>query len=859
MRTVYIVLLIALTPTIFVFLRLREISLASDQVRFDRMVARAQNGIERRIDRCVDQMYNLRALFAASESVELNEWDQYIATIAIRPEELGIRSLGYIEIVPLADKAAFLKRRRVDTDANFTIKPEGERPVYYPVIYLGVFGPAGLNGRGLDHGIQPQRKETIQQAIDENKPCVTKKVNFLLPDGTKTNSGIALYLPIYRTGAEIKTVAQRRAAVQGVIYAAINTKTTFAELLGGLSREADLEIFDGDKPDPDRLLYDDNNQIKAGHPELTHYLTGQTNAVVLNQQWTLFVSSLPPFMAGTTRHLQWILQWLALVCGLVFSLLLSGITWVQVNARLRAEHDTVELQRSEAALAAEKELLEVTLNSIADGVITTDTSGKIISINRAVESLTDWPRNEAEGEKLNEVFRTIRDDTREPCANPVEKALQTGATVELESHILLIARTGTRRAIAASAAPIRDNSGNIVGAALVLRDVTEKQKAEAQMLTQSKLQSVGLLAGGIAHDFNNMLTTIIGNLSLARMPEFSGEEILQLLAEAEKAALGAKDLTQQLLTFAKGGAPIKKPTLLNELVREACQFALHGSNVQCDYSLAGDAWPVEADEGQIRQILNNLVINARQAMPKGGKIEARLENAFLTADSMPSLPPGKYVKISIQDHGPGIHPEHLPRIFEPYFTTKKAGTGLGLATVYSVVRKHDGQINVVSQPGNGTTFEIYLPASQKPALAAPAKPATEALSGHGRVLVVDDETTIQKLLGTMLRKFGYEVEIASDGGEAIERYTAAQSAGAPFDAIIMDLTIPNGMGGCEATRRLRELDPQVRAIASSGYSLDPVMANYREYGFCGVIPKPYRAEELNRLLKEVIGSGRAAN
>jgi signal transduction histidine kinase/ActR/RegA family two-component response regulator len=422
----------------------------------------------------------------------------------------------------------------------------------------------------------------------------------------------------------------------------------------------------------------------------------------------------------------------------------------------------------------------------------------------------------------------------------------------MENHILLVARDGTRRAIASSAAPIRDNRGGMVGAVLVLRDVTEKQKAEAQMLTESKLQSVGLLAGGIAHDFNNMLTTIIGNLSLARTPEFAGDETPQLLAEAEKAALRAKDLTQQLLTFAKGGAPIRKPILLQELIRESCQFALRGSNVQCDCLLAGETWPVEVDEGQIRQILNNLVINARQAMPDGGKIEVRTENVELSARSLPSLAPGKHVKISIADQGPGIHPDHLPRIFEPYFTTKKAGNGLGLATVYSIVRKHDGQINVLSEPGNGTTFEIYLPASQKPVPPAPPQPETDNFSGRGRVLIVDDETAIQKLLTTMLRKFGYETKTAGDGVEAIEHFTTARSGGTPFDAIIMDLTIPNGMGGCEAIRRLRELDPQVRAIASSGYSLDPVMANYRDYGFCGVIPKPYRAEELNRILKDVM-------
>jgi PAS domain S-box-containing protein len=855
MRAAYFVLLIMLAVTFFTFHRLRENSLASDQTRFDRMVARAQNGIERRIERCADQMFNMRALFAASQSVEREEWDQYIATMAIRQEDLGIRSLGYIEIVPRADKDEFLKRRRADTEADFSIKPEGERPVYYPVVYLGLFGPAGLSGRGLDHGIQPARAETIERAIDENKPSITKRVNFLRPDGTKTNSGIVLYLPIYRKGAELKTVEQRRAAAQGLIYAAINSKTAFAGLLGGLSPEADVEIFDGDKPDPNQLLYDDNDKIKAVHPELTSYLAAQTNVTTLNHEWTLYVSTLPPFKVGTTRHLQWMLQWLALGSGSVVSLLLFGITWVQVKARLQAQHDTLELQHSKAALAAEKELLDVTLNSIADGVITTDTAGKIVSTNKAVEFLTGWPGNEAEGRPLNEVFRAIRDDTQAPCTNPVELALKTYTAVELDSHTLLVARDGSRRAIAASATPIRDDSGNLAGAVLVLRDVTEKQKAEAQMLTESKLQSVGLLAGGIAHDFNNMLTTIIGNLSLARLTEFSREEAAELMVEAEKAAVGAKDLTQQLLTFARGGAPIKKSIRLPEVIREACQLALRGANVQCAYQLGDDTWPVEADEGQIRQILNNLVINARQAMPQGGKIEVSTENTELSASIMRSLPPGQYVKISIKDHGPGIHPDHLPRIFEPYFTTKKAGTGLGLATVYSVVRKHNGQINVVSEPGRGTTFEIYLPASQKPVAPVTTRPTPENYAGHGRILVVDDEINIQKLLVTMLRKYGYETEIANDGGEAIERYTAARSRGAPFDAIIMDLTIPNGMGGCEATRRLRELDPKVRAIASSGYSLDPVMANYREYGFCGVIPKPYQIEDLSRVLKEIIGPG----
>jgi PAS domain S-box-containing protein len=613
--------------------------------------------------------------------------------------------------------------------------------------------------------------------------------------------------------------------------------------------EVDIEVFDGTEVNTNKLLYDSDGHFHAGNPKNHFTLTRQITMPILNRQWAIFFETTPEFDANSnTRYL----QWLALFGGLTVSALLFGITWVQVNARFQAEHDAVELKHSETALAAKKELLDVTLNSIAEGVITTDTSGKITSTNKAVESLTGWLQNEVEGKSLGEIFHLVHEDTHEPCPNPVDKVFQTRAPVEVENHILLVARDGTERGVAAGAAPIRDDDGGLMGAVLVFRDVTEKLKAEAQMLTESKLKSVGLLAGGIAHDFNNMLTAMIGNLSLARLPGSSREEILESLADAEKSALGAKDLTQQLLTFAKGGAPVKKPTLLHELIRKACQFALRGSNVQCDYSLASDIWPVEVDEGQIRQILNNLVINARQAMPQGGKMELRMENAELSANAMPQLPAGKYVKLSIKDNGPGILPEHLSRVFEPYFTTKKTGTGLGLATVYSIIQKHDGQIKVVSQPGKGTTFEIYLPASQQPVAPPCVEPKPESLSGHGRILVVDDEAPIRKLLSIMLRKFGYETETANDGVEGIERYVTAKSGGAPFDAVIMDLTVPNGMGGCEATRRLRELDPDARVIASSGYSLDPVMANYRDYGFCGVVPKPYRPEELNRVLKEII-------
>jgi CheY-like chemotaxis protein len=281
--------------------------------------------------------------------------------------------------------------------------------------------------------------------------------------------------------------------------------------------------------------------------------------------------------------------------------------------------------------------------------------------------------------------------------------------------------------------------------------------------------------------------------------------------------------------------------------------------VQCEFSLPDDVWPVEIDAGQFRQALNSLVINAMQSMPNGGKMEVRVEKVELMAGFLPPLPSDKAVKISIKDHGNGIPAEQLPRIFEPYFSTKK-GSGLGLATAYSVIRKHEGQIKVESTVGVGTTFHIYLPASLATVVEeATPESAQKQLFVQGRLLVMDDEEDLLMVIGEMLKSFGYQVETTKDGAEAIDRYLSARIAGRPFDAVIMDLTVPNGMGGREAIARLRELDPEVKAIVSSGYSLDPVMANYRQYGFSGIIPKPYRMEELRRELEKVLKSSSSSS
>ncbi|MBW1675580.1 MAG: response regulator [Deltaproteobacteria bacterium] len=513
--------------------------------------------------------------------------------------------------------------------------------------------------------------------------------------------------------------------------------------------------------------------------------------------------------------------------------------------------DITERRQAEKALAAEKERLAVTLRSIGDGVITTDTEGRIVLINKVAEKLTAWLHEEATGKPLTEVFHIINEHTRKRCENPFEKVIKTNGIVGLANDTALIARDGTERVIADSGAPIRDKDGNIIGVVLVFRDVTEKRRLEQELINADKLESVGVLAGGIAHDFNNILTGILGNITLAKIYAKPDDKIFEKLRGAENASLRAKHLTQQLLTFSRGGAPIKKTVFISELLKDAAVFALSGSNVRCEFSIPGDVWPVEVDEGQITQVINNLIINASQAMPEGGIIRARAENIVVDAEQGLPLKEGKYMKISIEDRGIGIPEEHLQKIFDPYFTSKQKGSGLGLATAYSIVKRHDGCIRVKSELGVGSTFHIYLPASSKEALIE--KELRERIpTGKGKILIMDDEDLVREVGGEMLDILGYEVEFAEDGAEAIELYKKAKESAQPFDAIIMDLTIPGRMGGKEAVEKLIEIDPEVKAIVSSGYSTDPIMADFRKYGFSGVVAKPYELNELGEALHKVI-------
>ncbi|MDD5223668.1 MAG: PAS domain S-box protein [bacterium] len=399
---------------------------------------------------------------------------------------------------------------------------------------------------------------------------------------------------------------------------------------------------------------------------------------------------------------------------------------------------------------------------------------------------------------------------------------------------------------------VPERSGGIEGTFI---DITDHRRMEKELLKTSKLESLSLLAGGIAHDFNNILTGIMANISIARNMIKPGEEALEPIMDAEQASLRARDLIRQLLLFARGGNQAREFTSLAGLLREVTGFILSGSSVAPRFVISDNLWPIEANAGQIYQVFENLVINAKQAMNKGGILEIRGENIVAGEESAPNLKPGRYVRVSVKDEGEGIPEQNLARIFDPYFTTKKEGSGLGLAVTFSIIKNHGGHIDVGSRVGEGTIFEVYLPAlasdeEARVEMISPGDGQTE--NGKGKVLVMDDEESIRKTLGRLLGFMNYRVDFAVCGEEAIEMYRKAKESGKNYAAAIMDLTVPGKMGGKEAAGIINEIDPKARLIVSSGYSDEDLMSNYKNYGFIGVMVKPYTVKELQETLERVI-------
>ena len=412
---------------------------------------------------------------------------------------------------------------------------------------------------------------------------------------------------------------------------------------------------------------------------------------------------------------------------------------------------------------------------------------------------------------------------------------------------------GVTKVLLIQADAVHNEDGIIAGIVTSCRDITEHKENEEELLKNEKLGSLGILAGGIAHDFNNILTGIIGNISFAKVFLDTTHKSYKLLAEAEKASQRAGELAHQLLTFSRGGEPVKKVVSPQHLINEAISLVLRGSNVKATVDIHNSIHAIEADEGQMSQVFHNIIINATQAMPGGGTLMVTARNEMIAENNPLSLPPGTYIRVVFADQGCGISDDHLKKIFDPYFTTKSAGNGLGLASVHSIIKRHGGHIGVSSMVGKGTTFTIFLPSLGERYAKFQADIITQAKGRHrgGSILVMDDEEMIRDIAASMLTHLGYEVTTCATGDEAVELYKKSMESGHPFLTVIMDLTIPGGLGGKQAASQIHTLFPNARLIVSSGYSNDPIMSNYQEYGFSGAIAKPYNVDEVEQVLSSL--------
>lgn len=528
---------------------------------------------------------------------------------------------------------------------------------------------------------------------------------------------------------------------------------------------------------------------------------------------------------------------------------LLGKKWAGENATLCFLIDTTERKAAEEALRISETKYRQLVEYAPAGIYEVDMkTGRFLSVNDVMCEYTGYSKEEF----LNfTLWDFLKEDSLKKVIERYEK-MTRGEAVPALAEYEIITKDNRKLWILINTRLEHEN-GKPVKATTVAHNITEKKELEQEILKAQKLESLGVLAGGIGHDFNNLLSGIIGNISLAKLEAERGEDIMDSLDEALRVSSKASALTQQLLVFSKGGAPIKKATSIAEVLRDSAAFTLRGSKVKCEFGIAEDLWPVKVDVGQISQVIHNLVINALQAMSRGGAIKLGAGNVTLEAVDEIPLTPGRYVEVTIQDQGHGIAPEHLSKIFDPYFSTKSGGSGLGLTMSYTIIKRHDGHITVESKVEEGTLFHIYLPATEE----LPAENMDverHAVKGEGRILVMDDEEDLRKTAERMLLKLGYEVACVRDGAEAIDLYQETIGSKNAFDAVIMDLTIPGGMGGKETIKKLLQIDPEAIAIVSSGYSNDPIMSSYEKYGFHGVVIKPYRIEELSWVMREVLSA-----
>ncbi len=536
----------------------------------------------------------------------------------------------------------------------------------------------------------------------------------------------------------------------------------------------------------------------------------------------------------------------------------GNVLWVKESARVISEdgqkfifiicEDISEQKKAKASVVEWRNRYEAAINASSQLLYDWDTLTNKVTYGGDLERILGYSENEIQDD-LNHWLELIHPEDIEQFQDELDRVVNKKEPFNLEYRVRK--KGGDYIVVEDKGFFFMDSDEEKSRMVGFVADITQRKNIEEELLRAKKLESLGVLAGGIAHDFNNLLTSIIGNLSIAKTHPKIDDQLLQLFSEIEDATDRASDLVAQFLTFSKGGAPVKKlVSNFDDFICDVANFAVSGSKSKCEFSIEDGLWNIELDESHISQVIENIVINAQQSMPDGGTIKVNVINLLVKKTDKIQPGSGKYIKITIEDNGIGIDQKDLDKIFDPYYTTKEQGHGLGLSSVYSIVTNHGGNIDVESKLGVGTKFHIYLPSSDKLAKSK-SSPKKSVSYGKGRILLMDDEALIRKATGRMLKKIGYDVDYASDGVEAIDKYKQAKENN-PFDVVIMDLTIPGGMGGSEAIKILRSLDPNIRAVVSSGYYNDPVLSDYQKFGFNAIVKKPYRIEVLSETIINVL-------
>lgn len=504
----------------------------------------------------------------------------------------------------------------------------------------------------------------------------------------------------------------------------------------------------------------------------------------------------------------------------------------------------------EMDLARRREYLEAVLESAPDAIVTLDSDHRIIDWNSGAVELFGYTKEEVAGSNIDDLITGPEVNSEAKYYTVTVLSGEKIPPVETVRY----RKDGTPVNVLMAGAPIIVE-GELMGVIGVYTDITERKLYEMELLKSRRLESVGTLAGGIAHDFNNLLSGIFGNISLvsAHIPE--NNPARPYLEAVEKAMGHAVGLTHQLLTFARGSHPVLEPLDTVSVLRDSVQFNLAGSAVRPRFHLPEDIWMIRADPRQIGEVISNLVINAKESMPDGGDLHISAENITEDMAVREGLDSCIYVRIGIEDRGTGISEEHIDRIFEPFYTTREKGSGLGLAVVHSIVSKHGGRIRVRSVLGEGTTFSVYLPGLAG-ADCADRSRAEERFSGNSgrsaKILVMDDEDYILRVAASMLETMGHRTDTAADGARAVDMYRRAMESGKGYDMVILDLTVPGEMGGMEAAREILKSDGEAVLVVSSGYSNAPIMGDYKSHGFSGVLAKPYTLREMERLMSSLV-------